>query len=194
MIGGVNFQPGGGQGLDPQQAKPSQGSGVQEAIKVLSLRLPKVVGAQAAAPMALLGGSGAQGSRVDSVVNQVLSRIMPQGGQPMPVMGGNQSAPSQEAPAMPSWPWMPEQPKPQPWQAPQGFKPKVIIDNVLSQGDFSVGSDGKPMGGPGPMIDELPQGFKPQAPQPDFDLIGKLLGGFNFPSGGGQEQDQTPLF
>lgn len=77
---GVNFQPGGGSGFG-DRPKP-ESNGVQEAIKVLSLRLPKVVGAQSFAPQALLSSPGSGGNpRVDSIVNQVLSRMFPTGGQ-----------------------------------------------------------------------------------------------------------------
>lgn len=88
MIGGVNFQPGSyqnGENGQNGQARPG-GSGVQEAIRILSLRLPKVVGAQAISPMALLTSQGSGGNRVDSVVNQVLSRLMPE--QRPQAMGG----------------------------------------------------------------------------------------------------------
>lgn len=95
---GANFQP---QANDPnngdQRKKPD--AGVQEAIKVLSLRLPKVVGAQGIAPSALLNAPGAGGdSRIDSVVNRVLAQYLPTGpaepgqvptiGQPSPGESG----------------------------------------------------------------------------------------------------------
>lgn len=110
MIGGVNFQPG---GSDPTKAAPkgNQGS-VQEAIKILSLRLPKVVGPRATAPAALLNAQGSGGNtRVDSVVNTVLQRYLPGGegaGQappaaPMiPTGQGSSFSPGQEpSPTMP---------------------------------------------------------------------------------------------
>lgn len=103
MINGVNFQP----GLQPdRQAQPNSGSnpsgssqGVQEAIKVLSLRLPKVVGANAVAPSALLQSQGSGGnSRVDSIVESVLRKYFPQAAQ----------GPSQpQGPIMPSAPTPP---------------------------------------------------------------------------------------
>src|SRR5688572_3321475 len=123
MIGGVNFQPGGGPNGNPEQPRNGN-AGVQEAIKILSLRLPKVVGAQAAAPMALLTSQGGGGNRVDSVVNQILARIMPTGqpmGQPMAGFAPQPQAPdgapsfsgsaqpnyaqSSGPPALPQWPW-----------------------------------------------------------------------------------------
>ena len=94
MISGVNFQPGQGDPAQGIKKKPDQG--VQEAIKVLSLRLPRVVGAQAMAPAPLLNSQGSGGNpRVDSVVNQVLSRLMPTGDSgiktPAPMLpGGDQ--------------------------------------------------------------------------------------------------------
>ena len=200
MISGVNFQPGGQPG-DPSQSRPS--SVVQEAIKVLSLRLPKVVGAQAAAPQALLSGSGSGGSRVDSVVNQVLSRIMPTGQPAQPPTAtmpprtvGPQSGESHtgrpsfsggsspQAPAMPSWPWTGQAPQQeQPWSPPAGFNPRVVIEGPSGQGDFMTGPGGAPIGVPSPFQD----GSQPPAtiaPSPDFDLIERLLGNL-FTGGGG---------
>lgn len=189
MIGGVNFQPGMGQGGEQSQAQPSAGSGVQEAIKVLSLRLPKVVGAQAAAPMALLSGQGSGGSRVDSVVNQILSRIMPTG-QPQQTPMANLSAPSQQPTPMPSWPWMPQQQE-QPWQtAPK--PPRVTIGNPPTWGtDADMRMPGE-RGTPPGMFMELPGTY---TPEPNLELIGRLLGGAPStppPDHGGREE--TPLF
>ncbi len=85
MINGVNFQPGSmEQERDRLQASRGSAEGVQEAIKVLSLRLPKVVGARAVAPNALLRGQGGQGNpQIDSMVERVLAKMFPgQGGPP----------------------------------------------------------------------------------------------------------------
>lgn len=100
MIGGVSFQPGGEQQQQQQNGngRTSGGGGVQEAIKILSLRLPKVLGAQAAVPMPLLTSQGSGGTRVDAIVNQIMSRI-----------GRPQGPPSMDAP--PTAP-MPAQPMP----------------------------------------------------------------------------------
>ena len=185
MINGVNFQPGGMPGGDPAQPKPGQGSGVQEAIKVLSLRLPKVVGAQSAAPQALLQGSGAQGNRVDSVVQQVLARMMPTGQPPPspPQMGG----PSGQPGPMPSWPWTGGQPQQnQPWSPPPGFNPRIVVNPSMPSGDFTQGPDGRPTGGQPPaMIGELPPNFRPPV---DLDRIGDILGGYQ------PDREDAPLF
>jgi hypothetical protein len=185
MIGGVNFQPGGGQGDPTQPQQRNAGQGVQEAIRVLSLRLPKVVGAQAAVPHALLTGAGSGGNRVDSVVNQILARIMPTGqpqGTPMPHMGqpqqgqAPQGAPSFSGsaqpnytapPPMPSWPW-------------SGGMPNVVIGDPPTTGTDAALSGGgltPPSGSPFPdnpgMIGTLP---------PNWEELLKSLGGG---SGGG---------
>lgn len=84
MIGGVSFQPGQNGAAGTQPNKPKN-TGVQEAIKVLSLRLPSVVGSRAIAPQALLESPGSGGNpRVDSVVSQVMGRVFPTGDQPAP--------------------------------------------------------------------------------------------------------------
>lgn len=80
MIAGINFQPGSQDGDQQRRPQRPNGSmeGVQEAIKVLSLHLPKVVGAQAVAPSALLQSQGSGGNHsVDSMVERVLQRIFP---------------------------------------------------------------------------------------------------------------------
>lgn len=81
MIPGVNFQPGAGSfqdRADAQRDRVGSGHGVQEAIKLLSLRMPKVVGAQSVAPSALLNSPGAGGNpNVDSMVERVLQRVFP---------------------------------------------------------------------------------------------------------------------
>jgi hypothetical protein len=79
MRTGLTFQPGtdpdNWERTDGRVARPNSG-GVQEAIKILSLRLPKVVGAQAPAPMPLLTSQGSGGNpMIDSVVNQVMARV-----------------------------------------------------------------------------------------------------------------------
>jgi len=102
MIGGVSFQPGQSGSMDAQnKPKSSANTGVQEAIKVLSLRLPKVVGARAMAPQALLESPGSGGGRVDSVVSQVMGRMFPTGA-PAPSAPMVPSAAPESGPAAPS--------------------------------------------------------------------------------------------
>lgn len=85
IAGGVSFQPGAPDDrnkINPNAPNGTQ-EGVQEAIKVLSLRLPKVVGAQAIAPSPLLNSQGSGGnSRVDSIVAQVMQKYFPTGDAP----------------------------------------------------------------------------------------------------------------
>lgn len=101
MIPGVNFQPGqqsyGQQNGQRGPSRLSGGSpqGVQEAIKVLSLRLPKVVGARAVSPAPLLTSQGSGGNpNVDSIVESVLSRMFP---------GQQTGGPAPSAPTAPMW-------------------------------------------------------------------------------------------
>lgn len=98
MIGeiGVRFQPGGDdsfqQRQDQQRQSRGSGEGVQQAIKFLSLRLPKVVGAQAAVPTPLLTSGGSEGSpRVHSMVQQVMQQYFP-----------TEPAPSGQVPSIPN--------------------------------------------------------------------------------------------
>ena len=101
MIGGVNFQPGAQAGT--QRVRPKSGNSVQEAIKILSLRLPTQVGPNALAPAALLNAQGSNGnSRIDSVVSTVMGRMFPQG-----------------QPEQPPQPLVPSASSPMPASAPQ---------------------------------------------------------------------------
>jgi len=97
MIGGVNFQP--GQQAGNAQLRPKASNSAQEAIKILSLRLPKQVGPNALAPAALLNAQGSGGNpRVDSVVSQVMGRMFPQGQPEQPPQPMVPSMPGANAP------------------------------------------------------------------------------------------------
>jgi len=172
ITGGVSFQP----GMQAQQ--PGQrGSGspasnpVQEAIKVLSLRLPKVVGARGIAPTPLLTSEGSGGnSRVDSVVNQVLARMFGDdpgaAAAPSPSFG---SEPSQ-APSMPNAPsfggdvqsgFRPQREQTSVDRVPDDLWrriPNIIIGDLppAHSGDLMTGADGRPMGGGGGVFGSLP--------------------------------------
>jgi hypothetical protein len=181
---GVNFQPGSGSGGGGSRPTGNP-NGVQEAIKVLSLRLPKVVGAQGIAPAPLLqsGGSNGMGSRVDSVVNSILGRMFPTGQQPpsnMPSFGT--APPMSSAPNMPNFGGM-SQPQGgadytvNPWSQ----IPRIIAGGpgTTPPGDFSLGPDGRPLPGsntglppgiyePAPFVP--PQApSTPEPPMPSFD-------------------------
>lgn len=137
---GVGFQPGQAQTngtRSPDQAR-------QEAVRLISLRLPKVVGGSALAPAPLLQGGGSQGNPfANSAIGQTQRQVQPD--QPMataPVQGAQSglspvlqaimamAAPqaSQSAPPAPHFtPGVvpgdhPEPPPPitREWQAPQG--------------------------------------------------------------------------
>ena len=211
---GVNFQPGSNQdnGQNGQARPPA--SGVQEAIKVLSLRLPKVVGAQGVTPMPLLTSQGAGGNpRVDSVVNQIMQRIGPmpqQAPAPQtagPSFGGEVGGMYSTPPSMPNWPTPPQQPPQQTYPAP-----RIVVDNGLNlpprwPGQAHV-DPGGPIGGPG-MIAPIPQPNPtpwsptnpdpttpppPPAPSPDLmEQLRRLLDG-GMVGGGGGGGSEPPLF
>lgn len=185
MIGGVNFQPGSLQ-QEQQRRQEQTGSaqGVQEAIKVLSLRLPKTVGAQATVAPQLLNSQGSGGRpHVDSIVESVLAKYFPGAGEAQasaPMIPSD--APSQapvESPQVPSAnAGQPEAPRQQPQtpapQPPPNFwtnLPRIIIG--LPPGDQQFGTDGRPLGGQ-PQVPGGPGngigGVFEQAP----DLRGKL--------------------
>ena len=205
MIGGVSFQPGSlDQKRQQMQANGQSSEGVQEAIKVLSLRLPKVVGAQAVAPSALLRSQGSGGNpHVDSIVERVLSKMFPGQGGPAPAapmmpMGQGPMAP--QAQAQPQGPQFSgsaqgasqsrqEAPEPNFWNAPR--PPRVVVDNPPEyRGDFtgSVGDFTQPYG-PGGEFTGAPS--YPGAIEPVPDLR-KYLEGL-FPSQGPPPSYETPL-
>lgn len=139
---GVTFQP----GLADQTTQPRRSNqGIQEAIKVLSLRLPKVVGAQAIAPSALLQSPGSAGNpRVDSIVESVLQKFFPQarpatGGMaptamPQPVEAPPPAYSAPQAPAQPDW-----------YEQLRKNPPRMIVEGGgLGTGDFVVGGGGGP--------------------------------------------------
>ena len=80
------LSPGGGQGATPP-VNP-----LQEAIRVLSLHLPRMTGPPGLAPQSLLSGPGGQGSNLLAILQRLLGGGMglPQGGvaSPAGVMGG----------------------------------------------------------------------------------------------------------
>lgn len=79
---GVSFDPAQDQYQQNGQSGPNASTaprGIQEAIKILSLRLPKVLGANAVSPRALLTAPGAgAGGNVDGVVQKIIQKYFPQ--------------------------------------------------------------------------------------------------------------------
>lgn len=76
---GIGFQPGKTfNGQSPNGGvNQTAGSGVQEAIKILSLRLPRVVGANALAPTTLLTSKGSDNPAIDNVLKRVWPKVFP---------------------------------------------------------------------------------------------------------------------
>lgn len=189
MIPGVNFQPGAqSYGQQDGQRRPSGGGsqqGVQEAIKVLSLRLPKVVGARSVAPAPLLNSEGSGGSpHVDSIVESVLSRMFgsQRGAAPSAPMMDPSAAGGGQSPSTPDYrtiaadafggggqtspptftgvptqtPTVTQTPPTLPWTPPP-TTPQIIVTPTHPTGDFTVGPDGRPVGPvPGSIIEPAP--------------------------------------
>jgi hypothetical protein len=141
---GASFAP----GQDPnQQQQGSQGVPLQEAIRLLALRLPRVFGAQAVSPGALLSGPGgsALGNPLAALVLQSL----------MPAMGQEPPSPQQASPS----------PGPTAGPMPGGkVKPAGLPGGMPG---------GPPMPGPGPMMPSAPMGPPPAAfvPMPKINVI-----------------------
>lgn len=85
---GISFSP--TQSMDKSQQPTDPNANVQEAIRTLALRLPKVTGAKGFAPDALMGGMGAQGQQNGALgLDRLLAAIFGAGGQGgMSNMGG----------------------------------------------------------------------------------------------------------
>lgn len=170
---GASFQPGQGQtGPNSGNGHPG-GGGVQEAIKILSLRLPRVLGAQASVAAPLLTSPGSGGDRrVDDVISRAMRKVMGTGGpnfqQPTaPVMAtGTSSGPNFSGVNTPYR--TPRQSAP--WQPPANFTPRVIIGGPLAPrypGQQSgTDADLSPGGFQPPgMFEELPEFRLPTPPQ-----------------------------
>jgi hypothetical protein len=93
---GTSFQPGKDRGEAQSESAQARGR-FQEAIRLLSLRFPKVVGAQAPAPVSLLTGPGSGGVNPDTALMQNLRQQMPAPmarGQSSPMLPPSPGAPS----------------------------------------------------------------------------------------------------
>lgn len=177
--GGVSFQPGSQD--DQKRINPNapQGTqdGVQEAIKVLSLRLPKVVGANAPVPTQLLSAEGAQGNRrVDSMVAQIMQKYFPTDapespmapGAPTSQMSSPRPQPAVDRPASSPWNDVPRIIFGQPPEAPMFGGPPRWPDQPTWDG-------GSPNFGGG-LISPLPDlkqqlDWLPQPPQQHNDYL-----------------------
>jgi hypothetical protein len=124
---GVSFLPGG----DASYTRPTSGnaSPIQEAIKVLSLRVPRVVGSTPLTPLALLTGQGG-GGLPSGLVETLLRSLTPPAGTPpvasVPTQQTQGQAPSMglgtaPQPVQPSILGAPSPMAGAPAAAPQGF-------------------------------------------------------------------------
>lgn len=115
---GVSFNPG------QRMAAPGMGArqtSVQEPVKVLSMRMPKVFGSRAPSPPSLLTGAGGMGQwgGGGNLVAQALAMLAglqaPQAGR----VDTNQR-PQGQMPRGGSWNWAPQQTSPTPTSSPTG--------------------------------------------------------------------------
>lgn len=163
---GVSFSP---FNQRPGQASPGAvQSPVQDAIKIISFRMPSTVGASAPAPASLLGGPTPQGPGLGGgLMQEFLKRLLlgqqPQGAAPMATatpatpamptpMGGlstGQASPFSAVPAVPAVPSappaMPDTSSPLPAsvqfkEQPTGRMPSPAPDS-LGSGDWGSRSD-----------------------------------------------------
>jgi len=99
----------GGRPPGEEQAAPGGAPGrspLQSAVQMLSLRLPRVVGANALAPQALLQGGGGGGAGLSpEVLQQVLARLRM-------LSGGAPRGPAMPPPPLPGGPMAPPSPRP----------------------------------------------------------------------------------
>lgn len=145
---GLSFQPGAENGNNGK----SRVAPVQEAIRLLSLRLPTVVGARGISPQALLEGQGGAGlgggGSVEALIRQLLQQMQmpPQ----LASQGGGGRAPVSGPPAQPG------QPRPTP-QFPSRSLPKPSITPGQQTGEGP--RQDVPL--PAPFIDPRPAGDAP---------------------------------
>jgi hypothetical protein len=165
---GLSFQPGADQGNGTNQNEP-QGPGptpVQSAVKLLSLRLPSVVGAQAISPQALLQSPGSAGlgggQMTPDAFLALLKKLMGQSGAQVPQLSSDGLSNQSGAPRMPTF-------QPSPSQQAPAFevKPPNIIPPHIKVGDGS--GEGATEGGIGAGGTQPPASEPAGVPSP-FDL------------------------
>jgi hypothetical protein len=88
---GHPFAPTMGAADDPQAARLRKRTPVQQALQTLSLRLPRVIGAEGIVPQALMGRGGGAGGQTDQSFSQMSDLIKA-------MTGGSEPAPAYEAP------------------------------------------------------------------------------------------------
>lgn len=100
---GQSFAPLGGDPMMRPGGQGGQGSGAQQAIQVLNYRMPRVAGAGAPAPQALLEGAGSAGlpqqnamnPTIAAILQAVLGHMQPQQQQAPSAPGGQAPPPAQ---------------------------------------------------------------------------------------------------
>lgn len=128
---GISFSP--TQSMDKSQQPTDPNANVQEAIRTLALRLPKVTGAKGFAPDALMGGMGAQGQQNGALgLDRLLAAIFGAGGQGG--MGGGPAAPRVTGIDDPGRPIdLVQTPAPQAPQMPQEQAPQAMPQRTYNK-------------------------------------------------------------
>lgn len=182
-ISGISFSPLAGNQSVPGRPTGSPVSPVQDAIKLLSFRVPSVVGAGAPSPGALMGGPSPFGTQAASALIQNLLRLLGQGGGigmggpvpsgsdvlfdqgpfggPMTNVGGGPTAPITGGPTYRNpIPWNeppPLQSLPPTWQPPGPLWPNIIYQEPgQAPGPSETPAAGGTSPGPTGMIDTGP--------------------------------------
>lgn len=150
---GVSFLPGGDASYT--KPRPEATQPLQEAIKVLSLRVPRVVGASPLAPLALLQGQGGGGMPSGLLETLLRNLAQPAGGPPVAAM----PTPSQATGPMPAP--MPQVPMPTPPAAPGIATPPMLPRPAVGP-SFS--------GAPSPMSAPEPMGPEPMRTMPMVNI------------------------
>ena len=128
---GISFSP--TQSMDKSQQPTDPNANVQEAIRTLALRLPKVTGAKGFAPDALMGGMGSQGQQNGALgLDRLLAAIFGAGAQGG--MGGGPAAPRVTGIDDPGRPIdLVQSPAPQAPQMPQEQAPQAMPQRTYNK-------------------------------------------------------------
>ncbi len=179
---GVSFLPGSETPSRHPSGDATGGSDLAQAIKILSLRLPRVVGARAIASPRLLtspGAAGIPGANPHAAVFEALLKSI--------AGGGGMSSPGMPGPSTPSEPWTPGPDRGAPWTPgptpptiPPPFPlpaPHITPGIVPPGGSFAPGPDraNTPLPPPIeiPRQPEPPPGiWNPSPPEPDPVMAG----------------------
>ena len=169
MAIGVSFLPGmNGQNQPNQNGNGEAAAPVQQAIKTLSLRLPRILGQGSVAPAALLNsqgaaGMGGSGMDIDRLIQSILSQLPMAGGAAQQGAPAQMGAPVMGAPA-------PAQFRPPGGMEPGGMGGRVPMPRV------TVGDPEPPPVVPQPPIEPQQPLVEPWGGGPDRPIDRPVMG------------------